>query len=414
MLDLSLALLRRGYLALPEIWASTGSDQTHVATRLLGRPAHVVRGPAGARLFYDETVVARTGALPAPLAHLLFGKGAVHGLDGDRHRARKALFVDALTPDRVAALGREVAAELEDAALSWCRREQVGLFDELVRVYGTCVVQWSGIAVEPHGAAKVARRSADVVDGFGFAPRAYARAWSARTLLDRWATARVREARAGDRRPAEGTMLHVLSTGPGRYLPAKVAGVELLNVIRPTVAVAWLGAFAALALVRAPDAGRVLGDPARRAERRFFADEVRRTAPFVPALAGRVVRTTIWRGQRIRRGQYLVLDVPATNRFGGTWGDPDLFRPSRFAEHDPDAFEHVPQGGGDVRRGHRCPGEEIALELLDRTLLQLARTGFTLAGGEADLTRIPTRPKGLAVRDAAPIDGAPSLRRSAG
>jgi fatty-acid peroxygenase len=409
MTDLAVSLLRRGYLALPELWASAGATKTeHVRTRLLGKPAHVVRGSGGARLFYDDSIVERSGVVPASLAHLLFGRGAVHGLDGSDHRSRKSLFIDVLTSARVEKLGQDVATELDDAVLSWPRREPVRLFDELVRVYGTCVVPWAGVHTEPGEAAKVARRMAQIVDGFGFAPRAYATGWAARIRSDRWAAARVREARSSDRRPAEGTMLHALSHGPGRELPVDVAGVELLNVIRPTVAVAWLGVFAAVALTEHPEAGSVLGDPARRAERRHFADEVRRTTPFVPALAGRVRRTTTWRGTRLEPGDLLVLDVPGTNRHRGTWSDPQRFRPARFGEHPPDAFQHVPQGGGDVRVDHRCPGERVAMTLLDHTLHRLARTGFTLSGRAADLTRIPTLP-GLALHDVEPVDAAPSV-----
>jgi fatty-acid peroxygenase len=408
--DLAIALLRRGYDALPDLWSgSTSASDDLVRTRLLGRPALVVRGPDGARLFYDDTLVERSGVVPAPLGHLLFGKGAVHGLDGAEHRVRKAMFVDVLTPARVEELGCDVATGLDDAVLSWPRREPVRLFDELVRVYGTCVLPWAGVQVGPAEAAAVATRMARIVDGFGFAPRAYAAGWAARVRSDRWAAALVREARTGVRRTADGTMLQALTRGPGRELPLDVAGVELLNVIRPTVAVAWLGAFAALSLVENPGAGRLLGDPDRRTERRHFADEVRRTTPFVPALAGRVRRTASWHGAHLEPGDLVVLDVPATNHYPGTWRGPRAFRPERFGERAPDAFEHVPQGGGDVRQGHRCPGEEIAMTLLDRTLFRLARTGFTLSGEAPDLTRIPTLPRRLLVDAVEPAGAAPSL-----
>jgi fatty-acid peroxygenase len=408
--DLAIALLRRGYDALPDLWSQAPTARSDLVwTRLLGRRAMVVRGPDGARLFYDDSLVERSGVVPPPLGHLLFGKGAVHGLDGAEHRTRKAMFVDVLTPARVETLGCDVAGELEDAVLSWPRRQPVRLFHELVRVYGTCVLPWAGIEVGPAESAAVATRMARIVDGFGFAPRAYAAGWVARVWSNRWATACVREARAGGRRPAEGTMLHALSLGPGGDLPPDVAGMELINVIRPTVAVAWLGVFAALALVENPHVGPVLGDPDRRTERRHFADEVRRTTPFVPALAGRVRRTTSWHGARLGAGDLLVLDVPATNHHGETWRDPRTFRPERFREQTPDAFEHVPQGGGDVRRGHRCPGEEVAMTLLDRTLLRLARTGFTVSGRAPDLTRIPTLPRRVLVDAVEPADVAPSV-----
>jgi len=66
-LDLALRLWRQGYDAIPSArgWP-VGRDA--FVTRLLGRPALVVRGPDGARLFYDADRVRREKAAPAALA----------------------------------------------------------------------------------------------------------------------------------------------------------------------------------------------------------------------------------------------------------------------------------------------------------------------------------------------------------
>lgn len=255
MVDLAVQLYRYGYEALPRLWGTHVGDPSYAATRLLGHRAHVVRGEAGARMFYDESVIRREGAVPAPLRLLLFGPGAVHGLDDEAHRRRKAIFLDVLAAERVEALGDDVARELADTVQSWPGRTPLSLFDELVRVYGGCVLPWAGVRVEPGEAATVARRLAWIVDGFGFDPGAGPRAAWARWWADRWARRIVREARAGDRSTRPGSMLEALATGSGAALPIEVAAVELINVLRPTVAVAWLAAFAALALVRHPERG---------------------------------------------------------------------------------------------------------------------------------------------------------------
>jgi fatty-acid peroxygenase len=403
MSDLALELFRHGYTALPRLWDAEPEATDYLRHRMLGRTAHVVRGEEGARLFYDESVVQREGAIPAPLRRVLFGKGALHGLDETRHRERKAIFLEVLTPERVESLGDDVARELAESMLGWTARTPFRLFDELVRIYGTCVLPWAGVAVEPGEAATVARRLAEIVDGFGFAPVAYPRACWARWWADRWAARVVREAREGSRHPRPGSMLAALATGSGAALTAETAGVELLNVLRPTVAVAWLGAYAVVDLVRHPQYGRLLAAPAERAARWHFADEVRRTAPFVPALAARVRRPVTFQGHLLDRGDLLVLDVPATNH--RSWSDGDRFRPERFAEHTPNAFEHLPQGGGDPRQGHRCPGEGVAMTLLDRTLLHLAAGRFTISTSSPELHRIPTLPgAGVEVTDVQPGD----------
>jgi fatty-acid peroxygenase len=403
MTELSLASLRDGYQALPRAWQrSDDPERDAMECRLLGRRALVVRGGHGARTFYDESVVERRGAVPAPLRNLLFGSGAVHGLDGEQHRERKALFLSAITQEGVERLGEEVARELQDAVRTWPRRTPLRLFDELVRVYGGCALRWAGVEAGPHEAATIARRLAWIVDGFGSSPAAWSRAWCARVWADRWAGGVVREARQGHRYTPPGTMLDVLARGDGATLPIGVAGVELLNVVRPTVAVAWLGTFAVVELARHPEYGPVLAECGARDERLRFADEVRRLTPFVPALVGRVRRETSWQGHRVRRGNRLVLDVPGTNRHRA-WRDPERFRPERFLDQERDAFELVPQGGGDARRGHRCPGEPVTMTLLDRTLHQLACTGFSIATGDPDLHRIPTLPKnGVLITQAEP------------
>jgi fatty-acid peroxygenase len=390
MADLALELLRHGYGALPRLWHSVGEDADYARTRLLGRPAHVVRGEAGARLLYDENLIERQGAVPAPLSRVLFGKGAVHGLDGDEHRRRKAIFLDVVVPERVDDLGADVGRELARASRAWPARTSFSLFDELVRVYGVCVLRWAGVAVTRPEAAGVARLLARIVDGFGFDPVAYPRAVHARWSVDRWARRVVEEARSGDRDVPAGTMLEALVRGPAAELTPQVAAVELVNVVRPTVAVAWLGAFAAVHLARNPALGEALAPAHARAARWHFADEVRRTTPFAPALAGRAREARDWRGHHIAAGDLVVLDVPGTN--GSAWTDPDVFRPGRFSERTPGPFDHVPQGGGDRRNGHRCPGEPIAMTLLDRTLFHLAGMSFTISAGDPDLRRIPTLP----------------------
>src|SRR4051812_19223886 len=52
--------------------------------------------------------------------------------------------------------------------------------------------------------------------------------------------------------------------GPRSRPPPPIAGVEVLNVLRPTVGVPWRGPFAALAPLRDPARGSVLADPACR------------------------------------------------------------------------------------------------------------------------------------------------------
>jgi fatty-acid peroxygenase len=184
----------------------------------------------------------------------------------------------------------------------------------------------------------------------------------------------------------------------GERLDPRVAAVELLNVIRPTTAVSWFVAFSAHALISWPDHRERLvdGDPAFASA---FAHEVRRFYPFAPFVGGRTPQAVEWDGERIPRNATVLLDLYGQNHDDDLWGDPYAFRPERFLAGEPQgreigAFELVPQGGGDPRTGHRCPGEELTVALLSALAVRLARLPVDVP--EQDLTislrRIPARP----------------------
>lgn len=383
--DLAWRLFRDGYEGIEHDRARHGGSDAYV-TRLLGHRTVVVRGPEGVRLFYDESVVARNRAIPPPLAGLLFGRGAVHGLDGAEHRARKTMFLDVLSHDRTHELVTDAAARLDDGLRAW--PDGAAVFDQLVEVYGAAVLAWAGMDVEPDASARLSHRLADVVGGFGFGGTAYLRAWRARVWLDRWAAGEVRETRDGVRRPPAGTALATIAAH--EELEPRTAGVELLNVLRPTVAVAWPATMAVQRLL-VHDDGRVPID-----DLRAYVNECRRVQPFTPALAGRVRRAVVHGGIALRPGDRIVLDVVGTDTDPADWGqggfDPERFH-ERFHDSDPDPYAFVPQGGGSPEDGHRCPGEPLAVGLIEATIRSFERHPVRVVeGGEPDPHRIPTLP----------------------
>ena len=393
-LDLALRLWRQGYDAIPAArgWAP-GRDA--FVTRMLGRRALVVRGEEGARLLYDTGLVGRRKAVPAALADLLFGRGAVHGLDGREHAERKALLMRVLDPDRVDRLVSEAAVVLDRAVEEWPQRGEVVMFDELVRAYGAAVLTWAGTGLSGPEADRTSHELACIVDGFGGAGRAYPRAWLARRRTDTLLRSVIDDARTGRTAPPERSPVRLLAESS---LPLELAAVELGNVLRPTVAVAWLGTFAALALSENPSwAPRLASDGLAR---EAFAHEVRRFFPFVPALAARLTGDYVGPGARLRRGDRVVLDVPGTNYDPRTFDRPELFAPERFLGQMPGPFAFVPQGGGHPETGHRCPGERATIGLLTETLRVLSGLELTTRSDvRVDARRIPTRPTdGLVVR----------------
>ena len=415
-LDQSVPMLAKGYAWLPDRRRALGRGTVHerlmVARQLLG-----VEGPAGARFVYDEDHVRRSGALPEPVVSTLFGHGAVHTLDGEAHRVRKAMFVHLLMGSGVAELVDRVGAAWDEAARGWAGQERVVLIDEAARVLTRGVCDWAAVPVSDEEVPALARDLTTLVDGFATGAPRHWRARRVRQRREAWLAGIVEEVRDGTRAVPPGSVLEVVSRhrdSDGELLEPRVAAVEVLNVIRPTVAVCWFVAFSAHALHRWPEHRDRLcaGD---RAFATAFAHEVRRFYPFAPFIGGRAPQEVEWDGERVPAGSMVLLDLWGTDHDPELFPEPFAFRPERFlvdggdgggdVVRDIGAWELVPQGAGDPRTGHRCPGEDITVALLSSLVVRLARLRYTLP--EQDLTvslrRIPARPaSGVVLTDVRP------------
>lgn len=180
----------------------------------------------------------------------------------------------------------------------------------------------------------------------------------------------------------------------GRLLDVKVAAVELINLLRPTVAVARFIVFGALAMHQFPEwRARLAGaDDALLA---MFAQEVRRYYPFFPAVGGRATGEFDWKGLRFAKGDWVLFDLYGTNHHPDLWPAPQRFDPERFASWRDDGHSLVAQGAGDYLNGHRCPGEPATVELLKAALRLLAgeaRYRVPRQQLQVSLSRMPSQP----------------------
>ncbi|MDO0925292.1 cytochrome P450 [Streptomyces sp. TG1A-8] len=407
--DSSLAVLAQGYAWLPGRWRRTAGPL--VRTRVMGRHAVALRGPDAVRFFYDERHVQRRTAVPGPVRSTLFGHGAVHTLDGPGHRVRKEMFLNLLTgPAAVGALVDHVTAVWDEAARTWAGRASVVLFDEASRVLTRGVCRWAGIPLDDAGSR--ARDLVAMVDGFATPGPRHWRARRARTRSEAWLGRLVEDVREGTAAAPAGSALDVVARhrdADGRLLDPHTAAVELLNVVRPTVAVCWLVAHCGHALRFRPGVRERLreDDPAYAVA---FAHEVRRFYPFAPFIGGRAVTDLQWRGEPIPAGTLVLLDLYGQNHDPGLWDDPYAFEPGRFLARPPQRDDLVPQGGGDRTANHRCPGEDVTVALLTALGPRLARLEYGVPGQDLriPLNRVPARARSgfvmEAVRVPAPLE----------
>ena len=404
--DQTLALMREGYALLPNLRHQVGEDSFR--TRLLGRPVACLCGAEAAKRFYDEALFVRDGALPGPVQRTLTGVDAVHTLGGAAHRHRKDMFLALKDPVAVKGMADAAAGAWNEAEPRWAATDPVVLFDEAAEVLTRAVCSWAGVPLaEAHARAASADMVA-MVDGFGSPGPRHWRARVARRRAERRMTETVRRIRSGeDSAPAGSMFERVLQhrEPDGDLLDSHMAAVETLNVLRPTVAVAWFMAFSAHALHRWPaHRYRMRAEPWFAASN---AHEVRRFSPFAPFMGAIARRDVAWEGDTIEEGTLTLLDLFGHNHDDRLWDEPYAFRPERFLGYHPGEYDLVPQGAGDAAAGHRCPGEDIVVEVLKTLLPRLANLRYDLPPQDLSipLSPMPTRPRSGVVMSGVRVTG---------
>lgn len=345
-------------------------------TRLMLQRTTCMLGAEAAQLFYDGEHVQREGAAGSRMQAILFSRGGVQSLDGQPHRTRKQLFVNLLGPLEVERLRDFVLAALRAARTRWTDRTI--LFDELQELMARTACTWAGLALDED------RRIRDLTSG-GRVSRARIEWWVMRQL----------EQVRTKRMPATGALRAFADSD----LDARTAAGAVLDVVRPTIAVARYMTFCALALHEFPHAAELVQNDSLVEP---FVQEVRRYYPFFPPVAGRVRRAFELDGVHVAEGARVMLDLYGTNHDGHIWSEPEHFRPERFVGWRGDPFTLIPQGGGDVATGHRCPGETLTIEMM-KTFVRFVTKEISYDVPTQDLgvslARVPTLPTSRFVID---------------
>lgn len=349
-IDNTLALMHEGYAFISNRCTELGVDAFE--TRLGGRKVICMRGEEAARLFYGGDNFTRVGTTPPTVIHMLREKGSVEKLDGESHRWRKQMFMSLMTEDSIARL-------LEAFEAEW-RSTPAHTEMELRAVLCRAAARWIGLpasVIDGEMIDALVPIETGTIQGIRLRHRAKV-----------WAESIVEEVRAYELEVTRGRPLAVIAEHrdeKGSLLVPKLAAVELLNLVRPIVAVARFVVYAADALAKYTSPGFALRDAAAL-ER--FVQEVRRLYPFFPAVAGRALRALTFRGHAIPEGALVLFDLYGTNHDPDIWPDPNGFHPERFEQDPPTDFDLVAQGAGDYLKDHRCPGEPLAIEVVKRAV----------------------------------------------
>ncbi|WP_255624333.1 cytochrome P450 [Clostridioides sp. ES-S-0108-01] len=395
-LDNTLNLLQEGYLFIKNRVSQYQSDifETH----LLGQKVICMTGEESAKIFYDSELFYRNGATPKRVQKTLFGVGAIQSMDGEAHIHRKNLFMSLMTSSHQNQLAKLTMEKLKNSIKIWENEEQIIIFDELNEILCRVACQWAGVPLKESETKKLAKEFSSMIDAFGAVGIRHLKGRRFRTKSEEWIKDIIEKVRLGEIKAEEGTALHAMAFYRdlnGNQLDSHMAGVELINVLRPIVAISTFITFSALALHEYPECREKLLTRDSN-ELKMFVQEVRRYYPFTPFLGARVKKDFIWNKCEFKEGTLVLLDVYGMNHDSRIWNNPDNFLPERFRERKDNLFDFIPQGGGNPAKGHRCPGEGITIEIMKSSLDFLVnKIEYDVPNQNLNynLSRIPTLPE---------------------
>lgn len=394
-LDSTLSLMKDGYL-----FIKNRMDEFHCGifeTHLLGEKVICMSGEEASKLFYNEELFMRKGVAPKRVQKTLFGMHTVQSMDGTEHAKRKQLFMSQMTEATEKKLADLVGKEFENSISKWKGAESIVLFDEVKEILCKVACFWAGVPLNESDVKYRADDFYSMVDGFGGVGPRYWKGKRARSRTEDWIRSVVEDVRTGRLLVAEGTPLFVMAYHRefyGGLMNSQIAAVELINILRPIVAIATYITFEALALYENPECERRIsaGDENYI---KAFVQEVRRFYPFTPFLGARAKKDFIWNDCVFKEGTLVLLDVYGTDHDHKIWNNPEEFKPERFMERKDELFDFIPQGGGNPAKGHRCPGEGITIEIMKASLDFLVnKVEFVVPEQDLkySLSRIPTLP----------------------
>lgn len=393
--DDTLSLAKNGYLFISDRCRKYHTDL--FLTRIMLEKTVCMLGKDAAELFYDSDRFKRSGVVPDFILATLFGHGGVQGLDGAAHQIRKKMFMELMSAESGAHLKKIAEQQWRRQIRQWEQKNRIILFYEVQKLICRAVCQWTGVPLHPEKVQLRTNDLAAMIDGAGSVGLRHWKARRARNRTEQWIEKLVEQVRNRNLKAGDHSALYKIAwhrDADDNLLDAHTAAVELINILRPAVAVSRFITFAALAMHHHPVCKEKLrfGD---KEYLRFFIHEVRRFYPFFPFVVASVKRDFKWKGYEFHEGLQVMLDLYGTNHDSRIWDNPDEFLPERFEHWDGSSYNFIPQGGGNHFKNHRCPGELPTIKLMEAGINVLAnelRYVVPAQNLDINLSRMPAIP----------------------
>lgn len=403
-LDHTLSFLKEGYLYITNRREKLDSDI--FITRLLGgKQVICMAGKEAAELFYDNDKFKRHGAAPGRVLDTLFGQNGVQTLDGIPHEHRKSMFMAFMTKDALQEIANLVEEEWLNVLALWEKEGEIVLYDAVKKILTMAICRWVGMPLGEKDMDKLSEQLANMFESAEKIGTEHLKGKRSRSKVEAWVESLIDDIRSGKPIAAEQTPLYKIAVHhdhDDQLLDISTAAVEVLNLLRPTVAISVYIALSALALHQFPVKEEIM-KKAKPTYSQMFVQEVRRYYPFFPVAPAIVTKDFVWHDYHFPEGTLVLLDLYGTNHHPEIWDHPDMFIPERFEDWGKSPFELIPQGGGDYLTGHRCAGEWLTIEVMKRCLnIMVNQMEYTVPEQdlEMEMNQMPSIPKsGFIIQD---------------
>ncbi|MFV0243174.1 MAG: cytochrome P450, partial [Lacrimispora sphenoides] len=237
-LDHTLKLLEEGYLFIKNRMDLYKCNifETHI----MGEKAICISGEEACKIFYNEELFQRKGAMPKRIQKTLFGVNAIQGMDNKAHIQRKLLFMSLMTEVHQKELAELFEKELEASVQKWANMEEVVLFHEAKNVICKIACFWTGVPLPESDVESRADDFCSMVDGLGGVGPRYWKGKTARNRTEeclRGIIAFVRQEKLVIIDDSALLLMSFLREPDGSLMELQMAAKELIIVIRPIVSI---------------------------------------------------------------------------------------------------------------------------------------------------------------------------------
>lgn len=366
------------------------------STRLLGQKVICISGKEAAKVFYNENLFYRKGATPKFVQKTLFGQYGVQGMDGMPHKLRKNMFMSIMSMENLKKLDKITKKEWKRYIRTWERKEKVVLSEEAAEIMCKIACEWAGIPLPKSQVKQRAKDLSQLVDAFGSLGIRHVQGRCARLKTEKWIRDIIDRIRTYHIVPPKGSAADIIvrhKNIKGELLSTQIAAVELINIIRPIVAIKTYITFEALAMDQNPLCKAKLRNDDEYVE--MFVQEVRRFYPFAPFVGAKVKKRFMWKDYVFPKDTLVLLDIYGINHDPSIWHQPYKFNPEHFRDWDNNPYTFIPQGGGEANNGHRCAGEMVTIHVMKESLRYLNNISYRVPPQDLrySLRRMPTLPR---------------------